>query len=528
MILAVPTGDLGFDVLLGGGWRLVERLPGRKSATVLLRGGPGTGKTLLSVDVALALAGALNGDVVVACVELLPSEYVAQLEAGRAELVLQSREGPQLVEPRVMVLPQATTVAPSTLPRIFCGLLAELDSSTPDLVAALESLRRDVLALDGKPAAFIVDSLIGGYGLGSGAPRQHVDAVMKFAAQEGLGLVLCEETVDDAASAWDFSADTVVALEHLREGGRQILVRKHRYGPSAPGAHQLEIGGWRQPRVWPRPDAWLGRRRIETTLKRYGWSFLDAELYTPLHWINGLTPTQSNPEDHVGTQSDVEYRCSLAVVSCPSLDLARRLSLGLVPAGAKRSHDIVIELDPLGFQSSDWSSKSADVHFLPVAAGASAAVCEIVEYLGSRLFTGQHDPQLPRRIVIGDLAIVASVADNVMWAEGIRVIAALVDESGWGIPVVAYDSSTVTANGAGGLAPLRWCADLVVAFGYVPGSTIGQVTSRLDGTSHTLQWSESTLAGPWPKEIAHLATLPDPLRPGPFWERLENAVGGRG
>ena len=64
MIRTVPTGDLGLDVLLGGGWRLVERLPGLESATVLLRGGPGTGKTLLSVDVALALAGALNGDVV--------------------------------------------------------------------------------------------------------------------------------------------------------------------------------------------------------------------------------------------------------------------------------------------------------------------------------------------------------------------------------------------------------------------------------------------------------------------------------
>lgn len=64
MIREVPTGDLGFDVILGGGWRLVERLPGRQSATVLVRGGPGTGKTLLSVDIALALASALNGDVV--------------------------------------------------------------------------------------------------------------------------------------------------------------------------------------------------------------------------------------------------------------------------------------------------------------------------------------------------------------------------------------------------------------------------------------------------------------------------------
>jgi 2,4-dienoyl-CoA reductase-like NADH-dependent reductase (Old Yellow Enzyme family) len=100
-----------------------------------------------------------------------------------------------------------------------------------------------------------VDSLIAGYGLGPESPRQNVDALMKYAAQEGLGLVLCEETTDDTASGWDFSADTVLVLEQQRAGDRRILARKHRYGASATGAHQLEIGGWRQPRVGPRPDA---------------------------------------------------------------------------------------------------------------------------------------------------------------------------------------------------------------------------------------------------------------------------------
>ena len=80
-----------------GGWCLVERLPGKESATVLLRGGPGTGKTLLAVDVALALAGAPTGDVLVACVELLPSEFVAQIQTGRGELPLQYRDGPLAV-----------------------------------------------------------------------------------------------------------------------------------------------------------------------------------------------------------------------------------------------------------------------------------------------------------------------------------------------------------------------------------------------------------------------------------------------
>lgn len=513
MIREVPTGDLGLDVLLGGGWRLVERLPGRESATVLLRGGPGTGKTLLSVDVALALAGALDGDVVVACVELLPSEYIAQIHAGRAELVLQWREGQQLAEPRMMMLPHSSPVGAAKSPRIFCGLVAELDPSTPDLVAALESLRREVAALNGKPVAFIVDSLISGYGLGLAAPRQNVDAVMKFAAQEGVGLVLCEEAPDDTPSAWDFSADTVLALEHHREGGRQIFVRKHRYGPSAPGAHQLEIGGWKQPRVGPRPDAWFGRHRIETTLRGHGWIFMNAHEYPPLQWIDDLAPTPSEPG---------RYGCSFAVVSGPNLELARKLALGLVPADSKSRRDIVIELDPLGlgFHSDGWSSNLVDVHFLPVSAGPNAAVCELVEYLGSRLFAGKDDAKRPRRIVIGDVATVAAFPDNAMWAEAIRVIAALVADSGWGIPVIAYDSSAVSATGLGGLALLRWRAELVVEVNYSKdGNAVGHATSRPDGTFDTLHWSDAVLAGPWPKEIAHLERLPGPSRRG-LWKKV--------
>ena len=282
MIRTVHTGDAGLDVILGGGWRLIERLPGRESATVVLRGGPGTGKTLLSVDVALALAGALNGDVVVACVELLPSEYFAQIEAGRSELVVQHRDGPIMREPTVIMLPQTATVSSFKSPRIFCGLLPELNGAAPDLVAALESMQSDVTGINGKQAVFIVDYLIAGYGLGPESPRQNVDAVMKFAAQEGLGLVLCEETTDDTPSVWDFAADTLLALEHHRAGERQILVRKHRYGASASGAHQLEIGGWLQPRVYPRPNAWLGRHRNSSTLISYGSDYLIDHVSTHL------------------------------------------------------------------------------------------------------------------------------------------------------------------------------------------------------------------------------------------------------
>jgi KaiC/GvpD/RAD55 family RecA-like ATPase len=501
VIRTVPTGDVGFDVILGGGWRLIERLPGRESATIVVRGGPGTGKTLLSLDVGLALAGALHGDVVVACVELLPTEYFAQIEAGRAELVSQYRDGPPLSESTVIVLPQPTAVSSSKSPRIFCGLLPELGDDVPDLVAALELLLADVTALDGKPAAFIVDSLIAGYGLGPSTPRKNVDAVMKFAAQGGFGLVLCEETTDDTPSVWDFTADTLLALEHHRGGGRQILVRKHRYGASATGQHQFEIRGWRQPRVCPRPDVWLGRHRNYSTLRTYGWKFLNGHGYPPLRWIDDLAPSP-DPRD---------YPCSLAVIAGPNLELARRLAFGLMPVGTESQKDVVIDFDPVGVDTDGWSSKNISVHSLSVAAGVNVAICELVEYLGGQLF-GDDNFERPRRIVMGDVGTVAAFADSELWAEGIGVIASLVAESGWGIPIIVYDSNALSGTGAGGLAALRWRADLVIEANHSEKGTGWFATSRPDGTSDMLRWPNESLIGQWPREIEHLARLPSSRR----------------
>ena len=58
MIRGVPTGDLGLDVLLGGGWRLIKRFEDKESATVIVRGGSGAGKTLVGIQAAIALASA--------------------------------------------------------------------------------------------------------------------------------------------------------------------------------------------------------------------------------------------------------------------------------------------------------------------------------------------------------------------------------------------------------------------------------------------------------------------------------------
>ncbi len=126
---------------------------------------------------------------------------------------------------------------------MFCGLLTELDPAAPDLVANLEALAKRVAAAGGTPVVLVVDSLIEGYGIGASAPRIDADAVMKFAAQGGYGLVLCEETQAGGASPW--SPPRIRSSSWAwtaRERGRWIEVRKHRFGPTVSGRHELDIG----------------------------------------------------------------------------------------------------------------------------------------------------------------------------------------------------------------------------------------------------------------------------------------------
>jgi len=178
-----------------------------------------------------------------------------------------------------------------------------------------------------------------------------------------------------------------------------------------------------------------------------------------------------------------------------------------VPVGTESQKDVVIDLDPVGLNSDGWSSKNVAVRSLPIVGGVNAAICELIEYLGGQLF-GDNDSERPRRVIIGDVGTVAAFSDPEMWAEGIGVIASLVAESGWGIPVIVYDSNSLTATGPGGLAGLRWRADLVVEANYSESGTGWFATSRPDGTFDMLRWSNESLVGQWPKEIAHLARLP--------------------
>jgi KaiC/GvpD/RAD55 family RecA-like ATPase len=471
VIQAVPAGDLGLDVLLGGGFRLVKRLPETPSATVLVRGGAGAGKTLVGLHAALELASALGGDVAVGCVEILPSEYVAQMRSAR----------PGIDEGRIALLPERARSMSG--PRVYCGLLTELNPETPDLVASLEALGREVEAAGGKARVFVVDSLIEGYGLGASVPRAGADAVMKFAAQGGYGLVLCEETHGAAASPWVFAADTVIELGvDARERGRWLEVRKHRFGPSVSGRHELDLDGGAQ--VFPEPHAWVARD-LHEVLPAHGWAYRDRAGIPALVWESPLAPTTAP-----GTL-EPPLEGAFVVIASQVSGVARSLAYGLRPAAsaAPGPHSeapvLLIELDPLVVGSDVGHQEWGQVCHLPTVHGPARALRRLVEEF-ARSFDPERRTPSVARVVIGDLRSVLSAPDALVWVEAVRVFASLVIASRWGIPVTAFTSGPERA-------PLATHADLTIT---ATQPTQAQAVQRWGRGPHILNWSQPVTSFP--------------------------------
>jgi KaiC/GvpD/RAD55 family RecA-like ATPase len=249
----------GLDLVLGGGIWAVRRLPdANASATLLLRGPPGSGKTAFGTQLAAALGLALGGDVAYGCVELLPVE----LQAQYANLQLTGAHAKVVVPPF-----QEAKPADDSGCRIFAGLL-DLGHSGQEqnrLGPAIHALLDEVSRARGRPRVLVIDSLSEGYGLGGSAPRPLADALSKLSAELGLILVLLEEAIDSRPSTWSFTSDVVLELasgEEDRSPGspapfeRRVTVTKNRFGPSDAGPHRFEFFGSGL-RLFPRPTAYL-------------------------------------------------------------------------------------------------------------------------------------------------------------------------------------------------------------------------------------------------------------------------------
>jgi KaiC/GvpD/RAD55 family RecA-like ATPase len=244
----------GLPLILGGNIRAVSKLAGHaESAVILIRGPAGSGKTIFATQLAAHEALVRDGDILYGCIELLPSELDAQLSGLRF--------GVERRELRVGNLP-AATIAPSR-PQIFASIIEVPDASTPDIGADLHRAMTEAREAGVAPKVIVIDSLAEGYRFGASVPRYLADGLAKFAAEQGIILVLLEEVADHHDSIWTFVADVVFGLAHHGAPGtsaaeqRAVAVQKNRFGPAHVGPHVFAILCDHGIEIYPRLSAYL-------------------------------------------------------------------------------------------------------------------------------------------------------------------------------------------------------------------------------------------------------------------------------
>jgi KaiC/GvpD/RAD55 family RecA-like ATPase len=246
----------GLPLTLGGEIRAVSKLEGKEESTVILVRGPaGSGKTIFASHLAAHEALVRRGDVVFCCIELLPTELDAQLSGltfGRERRPL-----------RVCNLPFGPPAAPELRPRIFASLIDIPETGQPDFGAEVQRAMDDAREAQLTPRVIVIDSLAEGYRLVASMPRYLADALAKYAAEQGIVLILVEEVDNPRDSKWTFVADVVLELAHQGAAGtaaaeqRALTVRKNRFGPTHVGPHAFAIHKEGGIEVYPRPSVYL-------------------------------------------------------------------------------------------------------------------------------------------------------------------------------------------------------------------------------------------------------------------------------
>jgi KaiC/GvpD/RAD55 family RecA-like ATPase len=259
MMSTIHVDVPGLDLVLGGGIRAISRADGlRESATLLMRGPAGAGKSIFGTQLAGALGRALKCDVAYGCVELLPFELRAQ------------HEGFERKDERVIVPPFVKEDSAKTKKegcRIFAAVLdiGSSESGPAQLGTAILNLLGTIKQFGGDPRVLVIDSLSDGYHLGASAPRDFADALCKLAADQGMFLILLEETATSQPSVWSFATDIVIQLDAIEEdlapgilstSDRSMKVIKNRFAPSGTGAHRFGIAA-AGVSVFPHPSSYL-------------------------------------------------------------------------------------------------------------------------------------------------------------------------------------------------------------------------------------------------------------------------------
>ena len=324
----------------------VTRLPGarRASATVLVRGGAGAGKTPVGLGtLRLTLAKELGGDVAVGCVEILPSEYGEQIQSARKDVS---------PEPCVAVLPDRP-IGPGLAPRVYLRLAhRRSDPEALDLVAEPRNTRRAQREGGGRKTWSCSSSTRSSKAtdIGASAPRASADAAHHEV--RGAGRVRRRPFRGDAGLR-----GFAVGLRggHGRRAGRRcartgLLDR----GAQAP-VRRVGLRAARDrsrcrnaPRGLPRAarvgGAGFPRRAASTRLGLRG-----SSLCPELVWEAALQPEGAA----------LRLGGAFVVITSRVWGVARSLAYGLRPFSACIFGSSVIEVDPLAVRRGRFSAEGS-------------------------------------------------------------------------------------------------------------------------------------------------------------------------
>ncbi|HMU41537.1 MAG TPA: hypothetical protein PKE31_21195 [Pseudomonadota bacterium] len=429
--LLLSTSIPGLDLVLGGGIRLLERLPqAGVSGSLLLRGTPGAGKSLLGMQIAVAVADALGGDVACGCVEILPVELDAQLALFTTPKLHQ----PVLAPP----FPQVETGKG----RLLAGVidLGQSGEEPEHLESALLALLDAVRAAGAGPRVLVVDSLSDGYRLGASAPRTLADGLCKLAAEQGLLLVLLEETTSGGPSGWSFAVDLVIELARAdvsqaekSSDARRLIVTKNRLGPCDIGIQDLAIDS-RGVQVFPRPAAyqqpWVRQRLLPqrfpcapypTDTVLCGDQFVSRDSTVVVHGHDHARVSRAALA--MGRHARTTDRYSAhSQPDAPGVDV-------FVAFAGQGIED----LQPACFMG------CTDPH-----RGAARLLSEWLELLESAL----RYPTGVRRVLVGDLSALRTYAHGAEIRSALYVLSTCCHLAG--VPLILFDTTEVIADGQSG------------------------------------------------------------------------------
>jgi KaiC/GvpD/RAD55 family RecA-like ATPase len=395
----------GLDLVLAGGLRTVRKLGDARASTVaLVRGAAGTGKTIFASHLAISEATRRGGDLVYCCIELLPTELDAQLSSLTF--------GPEQLAVRVI---HGETEAGDAGPlRIWTSIIDIPVEREPDFG---DELRRSIEAartarLD--PKVLVIDSLSEGYRLGGDVSRPLADALSKFAAEEGLVLVLIEEVANGHDSLWTFIADVVFELSHHGPLGtaaaehRSLVVRKSRFGPSHVGPHSFTIQRAGGVEIHPRLGTYL--------------DFWVREIIP--HDIGGEKPARWNME---GSHETEDFPEAGEVVLVTGTDAA---AVAITAKHLQKGVDVLfLDLDRVGFETdTETVVRCGD----PLLSGE-----RLMSMFWHRLAQLRHRISA---IVVGDLGSIRGNADPAALRRVLPVLVWVAHEAG--LAVLLFETHT--------------------------------------------------------------------------------------